>query len=576
MSVVRLAMAQVNCVVGDLDGNAARIVRYIEQARAGGAHIVAFPELAMTGYPPEDLLLKDHFVHDNMAALQPVIDASAGMMVVVGFAADIGDGAIANAAAIIYDGRFIDIYRKVHLPNYGVFDEVRYFTSGYRAKVYDLGGLRVGVCICEDVWEPHGPAYAEAVQGGAEVVIAINASPYHTGKWREREDMLIERARETGAFMVYENMVGGQDELVFDGQAMAVDPSGKIIARGKQFAEDMVLFDIDTALAAKARKRKARAVAEESVAEPLELAEMELTAEPPPAPANKLAAHIYKPLDMPAEVYGALTLGVRDYVFKNEFSNVVIGVSGGIDSALTLAVAADALGPENVTALYMPSRFSAPESEEDARAVAGNLGVEFQVIPIDGLYETYLEALGPVFAGTPFGVAEENIQARIRGNLLMAVANKFSWLVLATGNKSELAVGYSTLYGDMAGGFEVIKDVPKTLVYTLAAYRNGIASVIPKHVITRAPAAELRPDQKDTDTLPPYDVLDPIVHKYVEEDKSPEEIIAAGFDKATVRRVVAMIDRNEYKRRQAPPGIKITPKAFGKDRRLPITNRYEN
>ncbi len=539
MSVIRLALAQINVTVGDIDGNKEKITRKISEAAEAGADVAVFPELCLTGYPPEDLLLKPHFLRRSMEALQELAESTGDIYAIVGFAEESATGGLpSNSAALLANGRILNIYRKVHLPNYGVFDEMRYFKPGTEYPVVDIGGVLSGISICQDIWEDKGPAFYQAA-GGAKVIFNINASPYHIGKGKEREMMLRDRAAETGAFLVYVNMVGGQDELVFDGESLLVDPSGSLVTRGKQFEEDLVIADIDT------EEGRAEAISEPST-----------------------------PLGEAAEVYSALVLGVRDYVRKNGFETVVVGLSGGIDSALAAAIAADALGPDNVKAVYMPSRFSSDESREDAREVAGNLGLELNEISIDDIFEAYLKALRPNFGNLPFNIAEENIQARVRGNLLMALANKFRWLVLATGNKSELAVGYSTLYGDMAGGFEVIKDVPKTMVYRLAEYRNGVSGAIPHTVIDKAPSAELRPDQKDTDSLPPYDVLDPIINAYVEQDLSPDEIEARGFDRAIVDRVVRMIDRNEYKRRQAPPGIKITPKAFGKDRRLPITNGF--
>lgn len=538
MSVLRVALAQMNAIVGDINGNKEKIIGYLAGAVKAGADIVIFPELSLTGYPPEDLLMKPHFLRRSMEAIEAVAIATGDICAVVGFAEEpVAGGLPANAAALLANGRVLNVYRKVLLPNYGVFDELRYFKPGTEYPVFDIGGVPTGISICQDIWEEKGPAFYQA-KGGAKLIININASPYHIAKGKERELVLRDRAAETGAFIAYVNLVGGQDELVFDGQSLLVDPRGGLVTRGKQFEEDLVIADID------ADSGKAEAISEPSAS----LGEM-------------------------AEIYKALLLGVRDYVKKNGFETVVLGLSGGIDSALAAAIAVDALGADNVKALYMPSRFSSDESREDAREVADNLGLELNEIDIDNIFEAYLKALRPNFGNLQFNIAEENIQARVRGNLLMALANKFRWMVLATGNKSELAVGYATLYGDMAGGFEVIKDVPKTLVYELAAYRNSIGKVIPHTIIDKAPTAELRPEQKDTDSLPPYEVLDPIINAYVEQDLSPDEIEALGFDRETVDRIIRLIDRNEYKRRQAPPGIKITPKAFGKDRRLPITNR---
>ncbi|MFA5866410.1 MAG: NAD+ synthase [Actinomycetota bacterium] len=539
MGVLRLALAQINATVGDIEGNKEKIAGNVSKAVEAGADVVIFPELCLTGYPPEDLLLKPHFLRRSQEALQELAESIGDIYAIVGFAEESATGGLpGNSAALLANGRIMNVYRKVHLPNYGVFDEMRYFKPGTEYPVVDVGGVTSGLSICQDIWEEKGPAFYQAA-GGAKVIFNINASPYHIGKGKEREMMLRDRAAETGAFIVYVNLVGGQDELVFDGESLLVDPRGSVVTRGKQFEENLILADIDT------DEGRAEAVSE---------------------PAT--------PYGEAAEIYHALVLGLHDYVRKNGFKIVVLGLSGGIDSALAAAIAADALGPESVKTVYMQSRFSSDESREDAREVAGNLRLEFKEIGIDDIFERYLKALRPNFGNLPFNIAEENIQARIRGNMLMALANKFHWMVLATGNKSELAVGYSTLYGDMAGGFEVIKDVPKTMVYKLADYRNGLSRVIPHTVIDKAPTAELRPDQKDTDSLPPYEVLDPIINAYVEQDLSPDEIEAKGFDRETVNRVVGMIDRNEYKRRQAPPGIKITPKAFGKDRRLPITNLF--
>lgn len=539
MGVLRIALAQMNATVGDLEGNAAKMRKYIEEAAGRDADVVIFPELSLTGYPPEDLLQKPHFLNRIDTVLRDLAAKVGDIYAVVGFAEEpVTGGLPANAAAVLANGRILDVYRKVHLPNYGVFDELRYFKPGTEYPVFNIGGVAVGISICQDIWEDKGPAFYQA-ESGAKVIININASPYHIAKGREREVVLRDRASETGAFVVYVNLVGGQDELVFDGQSLLVDPHGGLVTRGKQFEEDLIIADIDT------DSGKAEAIT---------------------APAT--------PLGEAAEVYQALLLGLRDYVKKNGFETVVLGLSGGIDSALAAAIAADALTAANVKALFMPSRFSSDESREDAREVAENLGLELNEIDIDNIFETYLKALRPNFGNLPFNIAEENIQARIRGNLLMALANKFHWMVLATGNKSELAVGYATLYGDMAGGFEVIKDIPKTLVYELAAYRNSLGRAIPHTVMEKAPTAELRPEQKDTDSLPPYEILDPIINAYVEQDLSPDEIEALGYDSETVDKVIRLIDRNEYKRRQAPPGIKITPKAFGKDRRLPITNRF--
>lgn len=538
MPIIRVALAQINSTVGDISGNVLKILEFSEAARAAGADVVAFPELAVCGYPPEDLMQKAHFLRECREALDRIAAKTSGICVVAGFPEPLDGQPPANSAAIMRGGKIEGIYRKRFLPNYGVFDEVRYFTPGIEAPVFDIKGTLVGLTVCQDIWEEKGPAFMEAA-AGAKLIININASPYHAGKGRERELVLRDRAAETNAAIAYVNMVGGQDELVFDGHSLVIRADGSLVNRGPQFKEGLVVTDIDM------EAGTAEAISEPAI-----------------------------PMGDTAEVYSALALGVTDYFGKNGFKTTVIGMSGGIDSALAASIAADALGPENVKTVFMPTRFSSEDSREDAREIAKNLDVEFREIEIDTIFEEYLERLRPYFGTLPFGVAEENLQARIRGNILMGLANKFGWMVLATGNKSELAVGYATLYGDMAGGFEVIKDIPKTLVYKLAEYRNTVGPVIPDAIMRKAPTAELRPDQKDTDSLPPYDVLDPIINYYVEQDLSVEEIIDRGYDRATVEKIALMIDRNEYKRRQAPPGIKITPKAFGKDRRLPITNLY--
>ena len=538
MTKLRAALAQINTTVGDLRGNTAKIIEYIDRARAEGADLVSFPELTITGYPPEDLLYKHNLIRDNRECLDEVIEHSAGIAVVVGFVDR--DEELFNAAAVIQDRKLLGIYHKVHLPNYGVFDEQRYFQSGSECPVFDINGTCVGVNVCEDIWYESGPTNVQA-DAGARVILNINGSPYHRGKGRFREQMLADRARDNGVYVFYTNLVGGQDELVFDGGSCVFSPSGDVLARGKQFEEDLLIVDIDP---------DATRPAVDPTPEPA-LADLE-------------------------EVYEALTIGTRDYVRKNGFEKVVIGLSGGIDSTLTATIAADALGPENVVVVTMPSRYSSEGSIADSDILAKNLGVKLWNISIEDMFQSSLDSLDPLFAGTGSGVAEENLQARMRGNLLMAISNKFGWLVLTTGNKSEMAMGYGTLYGDMAGGFAVIKDVPKVLVYELAETRNarGPSPVIPQSVIDKEPSAELRPDQKDTDSLPPYSVLDPVLEAYVERDKSPADIIGMGFDEEMVKRVIKAVDRNEYKRRQAAPGVKITPRNFGRDRRMPIVNWY--
>ncbi|MBI3977320.1 MAG: NAD+ synthase [Chloroflexi bacterium] len=577
----RLALSQLNTTVGDLDGNTRRILADLECARALEADLIAFPELALTGYPPEDLVLKPQFIADNLRCLERIVVASQGITAVVGFV-DARDD-IFNAAAIVHDGRLVDVYHKIYLPNYGVFDEDRYFRPGDRAPVYTIAGVGVGVNICEDIWYPAGPTTWQA-RGGAEIVVNINGSPYHAGKRIFRERMLSTRAADNAVAVAYVNAVGGQDELVFDGQSVVFDARGELIARGHAFAEDLLFVDLDlegllTARLHDPRRRKepdgipAGADAVRRM-EHLAISDQPALAARPPLPSRPPFEPA--PPGSPAEVYEALVLGTGDYVRKNGFQTVLIGLSGGIDSSLTAAVAADALGADHVVGVRMPSRYTSPASLEDAEVLARNLGIRLLTISIEPAFHAYLEMMAEPFAGTAPGVAEENVQSRIRGNILMALSNKFGWIVLTTGNKSEMATGYATLYGDMAGGFAVIKDVPKTLVYRLCEHRNTRAgcALIPARVLTKEPTAELRPGQRDVDSLPPYELLDPILQAYVEEDRSYESLLAMGFDPATVRRVIAMVDRNEYKRRQAPPGVKITPRAFGRDRRLPITSRY--
>ncbi|HET8631241.1 MAG TPA: NAD+ synthase [Thermomicrobiales bacterium] len=573
---LRVALAQVNMTVGDLDGNAARIVATIDEARERGAQVVIFPELAVTGYPPEDLLLKPAFVADNIARLREIAGHTRGIVAVVGFVDAAAD--IYNAAAVLVDGEWAGAYHKRYLPNYGVFDEDRYFMAGDSAPVFCFGDEPVGINVCEDIWYPVGPATLQSL-AGARLILNINASPYSRSKQATRETMLATRAMDNDAFVCYVNLVGGQDELVFDGGSVIFDPAGRVVARAPQFAEHLLLADLDLASVFRSRlhdplRRK------EKLLDELSAAEVPRVALPPfaaPAARPPLAPDVTPLLPDVAEVYRALVLGTGDYVRKNGFKEVVLGLSGGIDSALVATIAADALGPDAVTGVSMPSRYSSAGSKDDARDLAERLGILYRVIPIEGTFQAALAMLGEAFAGTKPNIAEENLQARIRGNTLMALSNKFGSLVLTTGNKSEMAVGYATIYGDMAGGFAVLKDVPKTLVYALARWRNAHGGeVIPVATIEKPPSAELRPDQQDTDTLPPYDVLDPILQAYVEEDRSAAEIVAAGADPALVRRVIRMVDINEYKRRQAPPGVKITGRAFGRDRRLPITNGYRD
>jgi NAD+ synthase (glutamine-hydrolysing) len=548
---MRLALCQINATVGDIAGNAERILSGLRRARDAGAELVLFPELSLTGYPPEDLLLREHFLADARAALEDLAREVHGTTVaIVGFP-ELAESRVYNAAAVLADGAVQSIYRKLHLPNYGVFDEQRYFTAGSSGATVDVGGHRVGLTVCEDLWQTGLPA-TEEVHAGARLLVNISASPYHAGKGAERERLFAQRAVESHAHVAFCALVGGQDELVFDGHSFVLDPTGATIARAVQFAEDLLVCDLD---AENNRLRK------------------------PIAPVE-------------AEVYAALRLGLHDYVEKNGFSGVVLGLSGGIDSALVACLATDALGAERVNVAIMPSPYSSTATQSDAHALAAALGVRVHELAIEPAMEAYTRTLHVDFDGLPPDLTEENLQARIRGNLLMALSNKFGWLVLTTGNKSEMSVGYTTLYGDLAGGFAVIKDVPKTLVYRLCEWRNSpagacatdadddaplrVSSPIPASILTRAPSAELRHDQRDVDSLPPYDLLDRILHGYIELDRSREQLIADGLPQSEVDRTIRLVDLAEYKRRQAPPGIKVTTRAFGRDRRMPITNRYQS
>jgi len=591
MRVLRVAMVQMNPTVGDLDGNAARVAGWIREARKAKADLVAFPELVITGYPPEDLLLKTRFIEDNRRALQKVARQVSGITAVVGYVGQGGSPThrpnspsvlpagrheLYNAAAIVTDRRVIATYRKWHLPNYGVFDESRYFHPGKRLPVLVLHGVAVGVNICEDIWLPEGPTRLQAA-AGAEIIVNINASPFHMGKSRYREHMLATRARENGVILTYTNMVGGQDELVFDGNSLILDQTGEVTARGKAFEEDMIVADLDAESVARDRMRQSgRKSLGSGFAGVIE--RITIKTAPSRSRRNRPIPADEPQLEPLEEVYRALTLGIRDYVRKNGFKRVVIGLSGGVDSALTIVLAVDALGAGNVLGVFMPSPYTSGESRDDVADIVRRLDIKLETIPITKAFRSYLSSLEKPLHGSRPDVTEENIQARIRGNLLMALSNKFGHLVLTTGNKSEMSVGYATLYGDMAGGFAVIKDVPKTLVYELAHFRNrvGDRAVIPKRILERAPTAELKPNQKDEDSLPSYAVLDPILKAYVEDDRSVEDIVKAGFDRDVVARVVRLVDQSEYKRRQSPIGIKITHRALGKDRRMPITNGYRH
>ncbi len=577
MHSFRLALAQINPIVGDLQGNKKQILHYINLARSNGADLVAFPEMSVTGYPAEDLLYKPSFIKENLDVTREIVRASKNIVSVVGFV-DLDEN-LYNAAAISSEGNLIDIYHKIHLPNYGVFDEDRYFNVGNTASVYKINGVTVGVTICEDSWYQLGPM-ASQEKAGAELIININASPYETGKQIIREQTMFARANEHGLYIAYVNAVGGQDELVFDGSSFVLDPTGTIVCRAKRFEEDLVIFDlnINSMLISKIRNEKSPKNSSFS-SQPSRTCKFFQISEYRKSNKSELVPHSEPtPISETEEIYQALVAGTLDYVRKSGFEKVIIGLSGGIDSALTACIATDALGPDNVIGVSMPSRFSSQGSILDAQELSQNLGINLWSIPIEEAHQAYMDILEEPFAETDSGIAEENLQPRIRGTILMAISNKFGWMVLATGNKSEMAMGYATLYGDMAGGFAVLKDVPKTTVYKLAEFINLTGSSIPKipqSTLNKPPSAELKPGQTDQDSLPPYEILDPILKNYIEEDLSFGDIVSLGYDESMVRNVIAAVDRNEYKRRQAPPGVKISPKAFGKDRRLPIVNHYK-
>jgi NAD+ synthase (glutamine-hydrolysing) len=572
--VVRLALAQVNPVVGDLSGNARKVMDFIDRARRAGADLVAFPELTLTGYPPEDLLLRSEFIDQNQSALEAVARETRGITAIVGFAQRAGD--VYNAAAVAHDGKVVGVYQKRHLPNYAVFDEMRYFRPGRETFICERGPLRFGVNICEDIFSPVGPTTALAVYGDAQLVINLSSSPFHSGKSVVRDRMLATRASDGVSFVAFVNTVGGQDELVFDGNSRLFGPKGETLARAHAFEEDLVLADLDLDAVFRARLHdpRSREASQHETGGSMRVVTLRSV---PAGERPALGPRSESVPEGPEEVYGALVLGTRDYVRKNGFERVVLGLSGGVDSALTASIATDALGPEQVTGVFMPSSFTSGDSLADATELTRNLGIRLLTLPIGEEMEAYRKSLRPVFGSLPEDVTEENLQSRIRGNFLMALSNKFGWLVLTTGNKSEYSVGYATLYGDMAGGFAVLKDVSKTQVYELARHRNTTSCRpwIPERSITRPPTAELKSGQLDTDSLPPYDQLDPILKAYVEEDWDLERIVSLGYDRALVQRVIRMVDGAEYKRRQSPPGIRITPRGLGKDRRLPITNRHQ-
>jgi NAD+ synthase (glutamine-hydrolysing) len=573
---LRAALAQINTTVGDIDGNAEKIASAIAHAREADAHLVVFPELALTGYPPEDLLLKTHFLRAARKALDGLAEEARDIVALVGFPE--GSDDVYNAAAVLADGRVAGVYRKMNLPNYGVFDEARYFQAGSRPAVIEVNGVKVGITVCEDMWEPGPPATLEALSG-ARVLVNLSASPYHFGKGAQRERMLIQRARDNQAAVLFCNSIGGQDELVFDGHSLAIDQEGTIVARAPQFEEALTICSVDPGAVAASRLRdtrrrddvrRARDDGRLERVDHLGSFGVETTGD------EEVGGPLAEPLSAEAEVYGALRTGLRDYADKNGFERVVFGLSGGIDSALVALLAVDALGPQRVTCVIMPSTYSTQETQSDARTIAESLGTDVEEIAIEPAMEVYERMLEPRFSGLDPDVAEENLQARIRGNLVMALSNKFGWLVLTTGNKSELSVGYATLYGDMAGGFGVLKDVFKGMVYRLVEWRNEQAErdLVPPEVISRPPSAELRHEQRDDQSLPPYDVLDAILAGYVEQDMDAAALVARGYSEEDVEKTIRLVDIAEYKRRQAPPGIRISTKAFGRDRRMPITNRY--
>ena len=562
MPTLRLALAQINPTVGDLEQNSNLIIEYIEEAESLGADVVAFPELAVTGYPPEDLLLKPHFVSDNVSAAQKIAKSTGHITAIYGFAEPVKDK-LYNSAAVTNNQEMVDTYQKVHLPNYGVFDEKRYFEEGSNFPVYDLNGVRFGTNVCEDIWFSSGPTNVQS-NNGASLIININGSPFNLGKRKERENVLIERSRDNGVYIAYINMVGGQDELVFDGGSLVVGPTGNILMRADQFKEHLYIYDFELP-----KFQKSSALEESTGSKNISLPQEKKEFKSIPCPTTKT-------IDQNEEIFQALVLGTRDYVKKCGFSKVLIALSGGIDSSLVAAIAVEALGPENVVGISLPSRFSSSGSKTDAKTLANNLNIKTDAIEIEEIFQVFERSLTDQFNGTKWGVAEENIQSRIRGNLMMALSNKFGFLLLTTGNKSEMAVGYATIYGDMAGGFSVIKDVPKMMVYEICHHINEKYGTdrIPDAILTKPPSAELRSDQKDSDTLPEYEILDAILEKYIEQDLGIEEILKDGFEANIVTQILKLVDLNEYKRRQSAPGIKITSKNFGRDRRMPISNKY--
>jgi NAD+ synthase (glutamine-hydrolysing) len=586
MSCLRVGLAQMNATVGAIDDNVARIRAQLAEARAREVDVVAFPELAVCGYPPEDLLLKPGFVAASREAIEELLPATDGITAIVGFADRRFD--LFNAAAVLHDGEWLGTYHKQRLPNYGVFDELRYFKPGRGELMVCVHGAWVGVSVCEDIWLPGGPV-GRLARAGADVVVNINASPFHRGKWRDRHRMLGTRASDNAVVIAYVNLVGGQDELVFDGNSVVFGPEGELLAEAPTFEEHLLVCDVELEQVFRARlhdPRRRHALRGEPKHVTRLFAGLPDATSRATAPSSASrgaheggdahgAASVVQHDDL-AEVYAALVIGTRDYVRKNGFERVVLGLSGGLDSALVATIAADALGADRVTGVRLPSRYSSEGSRRDAASLADRLGIALMDLDIEPVFTAALDVLAETFEGRAADSTEENLQARARGMLLMALSNKFGWLLLTTGNKSELATGYATLYGDMAGGFAIIKDVPKTLVYDLSRWRNEQpgGAVIPEASIEKPPSAELRPNQTDQDSLPPYPVLDAVLERYVERDWSVEELVAEGYDEAVVRRIVTLVDRAEYKRRQSAPGVKITPRAFGKDRRLPITSGW--
>jgi len=575
MENIRLALSQINCCVGDIEGNKNKIIDNIRKASDSGAHIVSFPELALTGYPPEDLLLKPSFIESNLEALDQIVSVTDSIIAIVGFVDREND--IYNAAAVIQNKKIVNVYKKMYLPNYGVFDENRYFQSGEEFSVFKFSDVIFGVSICEDIWYPGDPMRRQVISGNAQIIMNISSSPYSRHKPAKREQMIRTRASDYSTVVAFCNLVGGQDELVFDGNSVVVDERGEVISRAKGFEEDLLITDIDIEKIFQSRLSDPRVRKDKSeYGDENHLSVYQLDSSVIGNSSKKITPRVCDMFEDTEEIYRALVLGTRDYVLKNGFGKIVVGLSGGIDSSLVASIAVDALGNENVNAVSMPSQYSSEGSVTDAELLCRNLGINLISITIEGIFNSYIDSLADVFEGRKSDTTEENIQARIRGNLLMALSNKFGWLVLTTGNKSEMSVGYTTLYGDMAGGFAVIKDVPKTTVYELAKFINGHSNkeIIPNTVLDKPPSAELSPGQKDTNTLPEYHVLDRILKAYIEDHFSVHEIIKNGEDPELVKKIVRMVDLNEYKRRQSPPGIKITSRAFGKDRRFPITNRF--